>query len=144
MKFGKYIHVLELLHTIPRKEGKTWDGKPLLVADMTFREALAVWDHLFDYIHTNWMLPATSDARYVAPNSETAAELQECRELLDATGAKEIEERLEKIPPHYSEALFPVAVGRFLLRELQLPFNYRMSTTFGEFHRRYGRMILDF
>ena len=130
MQFTKHIHVLHLLSTIPV-------GKDACTAE----EAVAAWDHMFDYIHNHWAKPLTAAGQV---NAFTAGEMSEvvgCRELLQMS-AEEITEKLSTRPPYFTESLFPVAVARYMLRELAIPLNHRLITTFSEFRSRYGRMIL--
>ena len=56
--------------------------------------------------------------------------------------ATEFMDKLATLPPYFSEVIFPVSVARYMLRELQIPLNHRKLATFGEFHKRYGTMIL--
>jgi hypothetical protein len=144
MKYAKHIHVLGLLASIPRK--LSIDDAPVNrkvgTAIMTKEEALAVWDHIFTYIHANWASPAAAAATAGHGFSgDQRAEVFDCKETLRMSAA-EIEARLETLPPYFTESVFPVAVARFLLRELAIPLNHRDTVTFREFHDRYGTMIL--
>lgn len=149
MKYARHIHVLHLLASIPRREAIP-DAPSWLVqrtAISTPGEAIQAWDHLFTYIHKNWAVPTEEDRRYYYRAESTVPDsvkinLFDCKMALDMPAA-EIEERLQQLPPFFTEFIFPVAVGRFMLRELALPFNHRKSTTFSEFHRRYGALILS-
>ncbi len=145
MKFVKHIHVLHLLSQIPAPVLvllKPTDYYKANVA-MTTDEAGAAWDHMFTYIHTHWAEPLTAglnrhDERRTAPEM---TELIDCRAML-CMKHDELVEKLETLPPYFREEIFPVAIARYLLRDLQLPVLHRKITTFSEFHRRYGTMVL--
>ena len=38
---------------------------------------------------------------------------------------------------------FPIAVSRYLLRDLKIPVNFGKSSTFNEFQKRYGCVTLE-
>jgi hypothetical protein len=147
MKFVKHIHVLNLLSTIPPYQGHGWENK-----NMTPEQATDCWDHLFEYIHSRWARPASADlvketgwSWYTKDTkgwtAEQVNEMLDCRAMLDMNSA-DLEEKLESLPPYFREEIFPVAVGRYLLRDLRIPMNHRKTKTFTEFHHRYGAMIL--
>lgn len=158
MRFAKYIHVLNLLSQIPdpvrepvliRRDTSVcgphiyWRTKN----SMTPEQAVDAFDHLFHYMHENFREPVTATPE-VGPLShvpKTVANQHEyidCKELLEMK-KDEFVAKLESLPPYFLEHTFPVAVARYLLRELAMPINHRLSTQFREFHRRYGNMILD-
>ena len=150
MKFAKHIFVLHHLASIPRPEyeekvGSSGDPYKLRVKNVTSEQAEAAWDFLFEYIHANWTPPAmmTGDIWQQPRTDEQKVEVYDCRQLLSYTTMEELEERLASLPPYYSEAIFPIAVGRYLLRNLALPINHRALKTFKEFHERYGSTILS-
>lgn len=145
MKYAKHVHVLELLNSIPRQDFNpslpSWAKQRIGIA--TREQANAVFDHLFAYIHVNWAAPSTATGdHWTQLSGDARAELVDCKDMLQM-GPAEIEAKLETLPPYFTEAVFPVAVARFLLRELALPINHRELTTFKEFHNRYGFMILE-
>lgn len=142
MKYARHIHVLELLASIPRKEIEpNWNGARR-IGVVTPDEAIAVWDHLFGYIHENWEIPTSASASwYESLSGDQRAEVDDCRSMLEMN-CEELEARLRTLPPYFTEYIFPIAVGRYLLRDLWLPFDHRKSRTFTEFHNRYGKMIL--
>ena len=140
MKFAKHIHVLSLLSTIPapvRNDQHPWTRS----TSMTPEEALDCWDHLFVYIHEHWAKPQTASNKGSRWTATEMDEIVDCRKMLEMDH-KELEEKLETLPPYFREEIFPVAVGRYLLRDLAIPFNHRVSRTFKEFYNRYGNMIL--
>jgi hypothetical protein len=107
---------------------------------MTPQQAVDAFDHIFE----NWALPATDKKGFWAKDdrtSEQKVEIFDCGQML-SMNAKEIEEKLASLPPYFSESMFPVAVARFMLRELQMPINHRKTKHFHEFHVRYGAMVL--
>ena len=132
MQFKKHIHVLYLLSEIPT-------GK--VIED----EACDCWDHIFYYIHEHWAPPmsAKGNVEYRATTAEQT-EYLDCKTML-LMSAKELSDKLESLPPYFTESLFPVAVARHLLRwngPHGLNISPRTLRTFDEFHRRYARMIL--
>lgn len=141
-KFAKHLHVLNLLTEIPAPEMVT---NGYMRCPCTQEEATACWDHLFDYIHANWVEPDSTmevggicEFRFSAQGLKDVAD---CNKMLRMP-KEEFVARLESLPPYFSEVIFPVAVGRFLLREIGLPLDHRKTTTFREFHRRYANIIL--
>lgn len=159
MKFAKHIHVLHLLSTVPApgwkynwREAYPYEQKvgPHYVMQriqvMTTEEANAAWDHLFTYIFADWGEPQSAmgqDLKYTYVTAAGRTETLDCQAMLRMP-ADEVQAKLESLPPYFTESVFPVAVGRYLLRELSIPMNHRQTTTFSEFHRRYGRMILEY
>ena len=135
MKYAKHIHVLSLLATVPA-------GK------MTEQDATDAFDHLLYYMHKHWGAPlsAMTDNEItngLPPLSVTAStEARGINALLHIDTVKFVE-YLESLPPVFSEAEFPVAVARYMLRELQMPINHRLSKEFKTFYHRYGRAILE-
>lgn len=146
MQFTKHIWVLQKLSTIPRIEASdpprpSWRSQRPAVR-MSLADANATWDHLFEYIHHNWDIPSTAAMSWWTQTSgDCQAEIFDCRVMLEMD-PDELEAKLESLPPYFTESIFPVAVARYLLRDLALPFNHRQTTTFTEFHNRYGKMIL--
>jgi len=146
MQFAKHLYVLQKLSTIPRKDpvpNAPWYASKR-AAIMTDDEAIVVWDHLFEYIHANWDVPSTMAMTWWAQrkSDEQKVELYDCRKMLEM-GPEDLETRLESLPPYFTESIFPVAVARYLLRDLWIPLNHRKTVTFKEFHNRYGSMILS-
>jgi hypothetical protein len=146
MRFTKHIHVLHLLSTVP--------APPLRVpgvirgANMTPEQAIDAWDHLFTYIHNHWAKPMTAIepgalVEYRARTSVEASEIFDCGVMMTMS-RDELLAKLESLPPYFTESVFPVAVGRWLLRDMAIPLNHRKSTTFREFHNRYATMILNY
>lgn len=116
MKYAKHIHVLELLATSHTRD--------------------EAFDHMFTYIHANWAEPSSFT------DTEFKGNVFDCSEML-VMPREVFEAKLEALPPYFSEVLFPIAVARYMLRELALPFYPMESNTFGEFYRRYGGIILS-
>lgn len=152
MKFVKHIHVLHLLSEIPAVR---FELRPSPYSNATYshnvamtgEEELACWDHIFSYIHSHWADPETASVPCTWPEEperftvSERAEIMDCRKMLNMGGA-ELEEHLATLPPYFGESLFPVAVARYLLRDLCINFDHRKSATFKEFHRRYGTMVM--
>lgn len=138
MKFTKHIHVLHLLSTIPVPtipEGRFNSCSPVSVKDAT-----AAFDHLFTYIHEHWPRPMSAGCM-AAPTAVEKQEFVDCRAMLDMNHEKLIA-KLETLPPYFREEIFPVAVARYMLRDLQLKVDHHWAVVFMEFHSRYGNMIL--
>jgi hypothetical protein len=133
MLYAKHIHVLRLLSTIPAPI----PGVPV----MTHQQANAAFDHMFDYIHTHWGEPLTSGVRGGARLS--ASQKVECFDCLSAIllSRDELLTMLATLPPKFSEAIFPVAVARYMFREMRMPIALATAQCFKEFYRRYGHMI---
>ena len=143
MKFTKHIHVLHLLSQIPAPKMERV-GNALWASNvaMTQEQAAEAWDHMFTYIHAHFPVPLTSCAPYDA--QFTVAEKNEvldCREMLQMN-ATEFMDKLATLPPYFTDVIFPVAIGRYMIRDLAMPINHRKLTTFQEFHKRYSTMIL--
>lgn len=147
MEFPKHVHVLNILANVPDAvpvEGKNYRASPLSV-----EATLELWDGLFSYIHENWLPPETATTEgQAAWGSFTEAQRQEiadCGAMLKMS-YDELHEKLRTLPPYFLEHIFPVSVARFLLMVIgnkSLNLHHRQSTTFKEFHRRYGTMVLS-
>lgn len=116
---------------------------------MTTQEANDCWDGLFTFIHANWAPPATAAVggklQWEGFTDEQRAEIADCTNMMKMSYA-ELEAKLETLPPYFLEHLFPVAVARYVLMGSggkSIPFNHRKTTTFYEFHLRYGTMVLN-
>lgn len=105
------------------------------------KECLAKWDELFVYIHTNFEAPAVYKERN-AEGYNHKADYDLCRPVIDGTYRENMEEVIRSIPPVLLDIVWPVGIARYLLRECRVNFSHRWSNTFGEFHNRYGYMIL--
>lgn len=141
MKYAKYTHILNLLASVP---APVFGSNPWENVAMTAEEAIDCFDHLFHYIHENFEDPRVLYPEGVYVNlsiGEIDIYYKECRELLQ-TKVLDFMERFERIPPAYSEIVFPVAVAMFLMRFKSIPLNHRKSKTFAEFADRYSRFIL--
>lgn len=136
MQFAKHIHVLHLLSTIPSGEERRRNG------EVTHQEGAECWDHMFEYIHANWAEPASMQCNRKYLTQEQENEIENCRIML-SMDHETLLAKLETLPPYFTEALFPVAIGRYLLRDLNLPIRHRDLKTFSEFHRRYGVMVIS-
>lgn len=142
--YAKHIHVLHLLSTIPPVVPRI-PGEPF-VPRMTPQQAAAAWDHMFTYIHANWAIPKSYANGMlcdvpVEARVEAMAAVKDCGSLLSMP-AVEFVAKLSSLPPFFSEYCFPIAVARFMLRESGIDLNHRATTTFTEFHNRYGYIIL--
>ena len=126
MQFTKHIHVLHLLSEIPTRE-------------LTHSEAVASWDHLFHYIHNHWAKPLTSEKNFGLEGNQ---EILDCRSMLNMS-SNELVAKLSTLPPYFTESIFPIAVARFLLRDMRLPLRSRDTTTFKEFCSRYSTAVLS-
>lgn len=116
----------------------------------------AQWDTLYTFLHANFPVPAASKTANPELNpgeiralitDEDRAYINECTNLLKIDKVDDILEKLTKLPPEYSDILFPVAIARYLLAYKRLPyhpgFNINDLTTFREFHDRYGIIVID-
>jgi len=138
MRFAKHIHVLQLLSTVP----------DYAVEKITVQQASDCWDHLYTYIHANWAPPVSAmvDGRqeWESFADTKRNEIIDCRNMMKMS-YEELEEKLQTLPPYFLEHIFPVAVARYLLAAIGgkcIPLDHRRTTTYGEFHNRYGYMVL--
>lgn len=104
------------------------------------------WDDCFDFILANFAKPQTARQDGVPVDWSTKhSEIDLVRPLIDGTyktQGQEIEDVLRGIPPALAEEIFPVGIARYLLRDMNLPFDHRQSRTFKQFVSWYGTMIL--
>lgn len=105
------------------------------------------WDNCFNFIFANFAWPETGmkDGGVINYNAKHP-EMAMVRPLIDGTyktGSAEMEAVMRSIPPVLLDEIWPVGIGRFLLRDQQMPINHRLLFTFLEFHNRYGTMILN-
>ena len=140
MQFTKHLHVLHLISTIPvpalkaTNYGTYWSPSPVLPKDAT-----AIWDQLFTYIHAHWARPM-SDTIVGKPTSTDMKEFIDCQDMFFMT-RDELIVKLQNLPPYFREEIFPVAVARYLLLNLDLQLRPKKSTTFEEFAARYENMV---
>lgn len=118
------------------------------------KDATKDWDELYTYVLENFAEPGTAhvykdDAlslgEYVnqfAANSFRKSEVTSARNILTADSESLIKSILA-LPPVLAEAIFPVAVARYLLGHCKLNVNLDKSTTFTKFYFRYSEMIVD-
>jgi hypothetical protein len=105
------------------------------------------WDACFDFVFANFAKPQTAADSGSVRVDIRHLEVSLVRPLIDGTyetRGQQIEEVLRSIPPKLAEEIFPVGVGRYLLRDAALPFDHRKSRTFSQFHNWYGSMILSY
>jgi hypothetical protein len=70
-------------------------------------------------------------------------DIVDVHELLCKQKQDEVLARLMAIPPEYRDTVFPVAIARYLLAYKRVTIQPNMTTTFEEFHRRYGVMVIE-
>ena len=100
------------------------------------------WDELFTFVHSNFETPVSA----ARGRTDYKEEYDLCRPFIDGTyraPSQELEGMIRSIPPVILDVVWPVSIARLLLRDHSVPFNHRLSTTFKEFHDRYGHMILS-
>lgn len=98
------------------------------------------FDACFKFIYANFKEPETSNYDLFKDWKGTHPEFEAMHLVLESTPA-EFTRLLYSMPPELAEEVFPVAVARFLLCRCQIPLDYRLLSTFGEFDRRYHTMI---
>jgi hypothetical protein len=115
----------------------------------------AAWDELYTFIYANFPKPETSsDTWHVSCPSGYQDKHTSRKDPIDHVEGQDmvlmfkqdreqIIERLRSIPPVILAATFPVWVARYLLRFAKVPVDAARITTFNEFYRRYGNMILS-
>lgn len=113
------------------------------------------WDELYGYMHSVFPEPETAYAviyedpewKSIYTDKERLQILMDHFETLDMVvmfrqTREEIIAKLGSIPPVILAVTFPVWVARYLLKFMNVPASPSLLTTFDEFHRRYGPMIL--
>lgn len=130
----KYLMAIELMNAI----------------DVQSNDTHAQWDALYSFIHANFPAP-TSSAEHrkwltvIEAANSTSDEVNyvnECAKLLRAANLELLIEQLTKLPPEYSDIVFPIAITRYLLGVKRVRLTPAKVTTFDEFHRRYGILIV--
>ena len=111
------------------------------------------WDELFGYMHSVFPEPETAyvrdeDGDLVKISKERRQMILDHFETLDMLVMfqqthEDIIAKLSAIPPVILAVTFPVWVARYLLRfKMEVVISTSKLTTFEEFHRRYGPMIV--
>ena len=85
------------------------------------------FNDLLRYLHTNFT------TEYSEKNAAAA------REVLQSTDTA----GWRQIPPTVIDAVYPIALARMALKFDALPLNPIKLSEFDNFHRRYGRLIID-
>jgi hypothetical protein len=105
----------------------------------------AAWDTLYTHLHSNFVCPQsilTTGSVYTEEHQAAFdAEVDEMVEMFKMD-REQLVEALRKIPPVIAEVAFPVYVARHLLWTERMPISPNELTTFNEFHKRYGYMII--
>ena len=105
----------------------------------------AAWDTLYTHLHSNFVCPQsvlkTGSVDTEVDQAEYESEIDEMVEMFKME-REQLEEALRKIPPVVAEVAFPVYVARHLLWTERMPITPNELTTFNEFHKRYGYMII--
>jgi len=157
-KYEKFVTAMQLMDIVIKltaeyrasiKKTGRWTIADEYKADT--RAIHEAWDELYSFIHTNFARPESAriegetwsifDSR--VRTDALDHEGQMCWEMLSIQGAEELLAKIKAIPPIFAEVLFPVAIARHLLRDVQAPLYPARLTTFTEFHYRYGPMICD-
>lgn len=114
-------------------------------ADEIRKPINAAWDALYTHLHSNFVCPQsvlTTGSVYTEEHRAAFdAEVDEMVAMFNKDRSS-LEEELRKIPPVVAEVAFPVYVARHLLWTERMPITPDELTTFGEFHKRYGYMII--
>ena len=110
----------------------------------TATNACEAWDELYTHLHSNFPEPETASMEDV--DWKEIKKHVECQDmvLMFNQNREEIVEKLRRIPPVILAAGFPVWIARYLLKFAGLGSKVcpNKLTTFSEFHRRYGTMVL--
>jgi hypothetical protein len=103
------------------------------------------WDTLYTHLHSNFVCPQsvlkTNSVDTEIPREVYDVEIDEMVAMFSKDRSA-LEEELRKIPPVVAEVAFPVYVARHLLWTERMPISPDELTTFNEFHKRYGYMII--
>jgi hypothetical protein len=133
MNDNKYIHVASLIRKISTEQDLIQINKQ--------------FDDILVYLFRNWPSPPSriTNKDDAEDKFEFTKEEQEAVDIFNSTTGVPDPEYLERLsannPPYYSELLYPIMVGRYLLRELNLQVTYRELSNFSEYHNRYARII---
>ncbi len=146
----KYIRAIELMNAVPGSDPLGYK-MPQESREPTVDETNARWDELFTFIHDNFPRPNTyheigeyEAAAYFAQNNQEAMmDIAEVYDLLRNQKEDDVLARLTTLPPEYRDTVFPVAIARYLLAYKNVSIWPRIMTTFDEFHKRYGVMIVE-
>ena len=100
------------------------------------------WDALYTYIYANFPEPET-----VGMKGQDWQKIYNHLESQDLVvmfkqNREQILEKLRSIPPVILEVTFPVWIARYLLCYAKAGVCPSKLSTFDEFHRRYGTMVL--
>lgn len=156
-KFEKALELMDLAiahaSTLPKP------NNPWLDYDKSFpwQEVADKWDDLFGHIHATFVIPktamtidSTGKEQRVDPKGDAVLkslydeELRLCKELMDAPTDADFKRKVYAIPPEILEVAFPIAIARFLLRDMQYPLQHRITKTFSTFYHRYGSMVMGY
>lgn len=114
------------------------------------------WDKLYKFLHANFPVPTASYKVNPDLNSSEIKKLisdddkkyiNECTQLLRVDKSDDVLAKITKLPPEYSDLIFPVAIARYLLaykKVYNIPnFSINNLKTFSEFHARYGILVVE-
>jgi len=79
---------------------------------------------------------------FPVPDTTDPVQVNACATLLREP-ASELEVAVQEIPPSMEDVLYPVALMRVALHIYQIPLNPGKMKQFGQFHKAYGRFIME-
>ena len=132
--FQKYADALNLMDLVIAAKGD-------------IEAATIAWDNLFTFVFPNFVCPESllkEDDTLDAMRSRGGfrAEVEEMVAMF-AKNRETLEQELHKIPPAIAEVAFPVYMTWYLNIYQEVPVRLDKLTTFYEFYRRYGYMIVE-
>ena len=140
MRFEKHVHVLNMINRIRRESTAFSDT---VDRELCYQFGNRVLDELIDYQFAHWPIPDSVEINGRRSIDIDRENIKLCDAMLNMR-QEEFEEKMETLPPFFTEYIFPIAAVRYLFRELQLCINHRTSRNFEEFERRYGGVVLGF
>jgi len=153
-EFEKYTRAIELMNAVPGDVCCPHDPECDSECDLVKAnrmETQARWDELYTFIFANFERPSTYHdyddpdqrvkydkvAKWADENTETHQYMFDAYAMLRHQ-QDEMLERLTKVPPGYSDAVFPMAIGRYLMAHKKIRCFPRELTNFTEFANRCG------
>jgi hypothetical protein len=116
-------------------------------AKAIYTECAKRWDVLYDFVHATFPRPESADVNFndksFVLTDATKQDIQDVYDLLHKHKQAEVLARLTSIAPGYRDVVFPVAIARYLLCYCDVPLYASLTTTFTEFHHRYGYIVVN-
>ena len=146
MNLQKYITAVNLMNNVVEAA-----KQPIPEGGSIYTLPCKAWDELYEFIYPNFDSPVSAhkEVTELADKKLIENEIQECQDMLRIGDMDVILEKIKALPPEFTDMVFPVAIARFLLcigwddRRGKIAIAPAKLTTFDEFHKRYGKMIIS-